>query len=135
MLKIKVLPAILMVFSMFMLQAHAQQGEDQTWVSNNELFTVSIESDLNPIVINQIHSWTLQLQDAKGLAVTGADLSVVGGMPDHNHGLATAPVIEPSEEGSYQLQGLRFHMMGYWELELTINHAGISDMVLITLEL
>ena len=126
---------MLMLFSMLVFEAHAQQVEDQSWVSKNELFTVSVESELNPIVINQIHSWTLQLQDAQGIAVTGADLSLVGGMPEHNHGLATAPVIEPAGEGSYSLQGLRFHMLGYWELELTIEHAGINDIVLITLEL
>jgi len=126
---------MLMLFSMLVLEAHAQQVEDQSWVSKNELFTVSVESELNPIVINQMHSWTLQLQNAQGQAVTDADLSLVGGMPAHNHGLATAPVIEPAGEGSYSLQGLRFHMMGYWELELTIEHAGINDIVLITLEL
>ena len=135
MLKTKFLAAILMVFSLLMIEANAQQGDDQTWASNNKLFTVSVESELDPIVINQIHSWTLQLQDAQGIAVTGADLSLVGGMPEHNHGLATAPVIEPAGEGSYSLQGLRFHMLGYWELELTIEHAGINDIVLITLEL
>ena len=57
---------MLMFFSMLVLEAHAQQGEDQSWVSKNELFTVRVESELNPIVINQIHSWTLQVQDAKG---------------------------------------------------------------------
>lgn len=131
----KYITVMLMFFSMLVLEAHAQQGEDQSWVSKNELFTVRVESELNPIVINQIHSWTLQVQDAKGQPVTGAGLSVVGGMPEHNHGLATAPVIEPSGEGSYLLQGLRFHMMGRWELELTIEYAGISDIVLISLEL
>ena len=126
---------MLMLFTFLIPSAYAQQGDDQTWTSNSKLFTVSVESELDPIVINQIHSWTLQLQDAQGQAVTGADLSLVGGMPEHNHGLATAPVIESAGEGSYLLQGLRFHMMGSWELELTINNAGISDIVLITLEL
>jgi hypothetical protein len=134
-LKKKVLVAMLMVFSMLMLEAQAQQEVGQTWVSKNEHFKVMVESELDPIVINQMHSWTLQLQNAQGQAVTDADLSLVGGMPAHNHGLATAPVIEPAGVGSYLLQGLRFHMMGYWELELTIDHAGISDIVLITLEL
>ena len=124
-----------MLISLLIPAAYAQQVENQSWISKNENFTVSIESDLDPIVINQIHSWSLHLQDARGQSVTGADLSFIGGMPEHNHGLATAPVIESSREGSYLLQGLRFHMMGLWELELTIEHAGISDMVLITLKL
>jgi len=103
--------------------------------SEKRLYKLSIESELNPIAINRIHSWILRLQDSSGTSVHDAQISFDGGMPEHNHGLATAPSIVHQEDGSYLLQGLRFHMMGYWELVLTINHNDVSDTVLLTLDL
>ena len=37
--------------------------------------------------------------------------------------------------GNYQLQGLRFHMMGHWELELNIASGGVEDKVVVVLDL
>jgi hypothetical protein len=106
-----------------------------SYSSKNGRFLVSYQSQLNPVVINQIHAWQLHVTDADSQPVTGADIAVKGGMPAHNHGLATSPAIEPGDEGDYLLQGLRFHMMGYWELTLTINAGGIRDEVVIPLTL
>ena len=103
--------------------------------SEKGLYKLEIESELSPIAINRIHSWTLLLQDSAGTSVHDADISFDGGMPEHNHGLATEPSIVRQDDGSYLLQGLRFHMMGYWELVLTINHNDVSDTVLLTLDL
>lgn len=103
--------------------------------SKKGLYKLSIVSELNPIAINKIHSWTLHLQDSSGMFVHDAQISFEGGMPEHNHGLATEPSIIRQDDGSYLLQGLRFHMMGYWELVLTINHNNVSDTVLLTLDL
>ena len=113
----------------------AQQNGENIWLSEDELFQVSYESQLNPIIINQIHGWKLHVMNAEGNAVSDAVITVKGGMPEHNHGLATAPSIEASGDGNYLLQGLRFHMMGYWELELSVSQGSISDTVIITLDL
>ena len=103
--------------------------------SEKGFFRLSYESQLNPIVINQMHSWILHVDNADGKAVNDAEISVGGGMPQHNHGLATAPSIMAIGNGNYQLQGLRFHMMGHWELELSIASGGIEDKVLVVLDL
>lgn len=113
----------------------AQGGVGEMWHSEKGLYSLSIKSELSPIPINQIHSWTLELQDSIGAPVLNADVSFDGGMPEHNHGLATAPSLVSQGDGSYLLQGLRFHMMGYWELVLTIEDDGTTDTVLITLNL
>ena len=125
---------------MFLVQAFcplvfAQESGSGLWVSANNSFQVSYESQLKPIVINQIHSWTLHVSNADGDAINDAVINVTGGMPEHNHGLATQPSIEAIGKGSYLLQGLRFHMMGYWELELDITQGSISDTVIVTLTL
>jgi len=112
-----------------------QAAEPDSWQSERGRFIVSYESQLDPITINQMHSWTLHITAADGSAVPDAELAIAGGMPEHNHGLATAPDFEPLGDGDYMLQGLRFHMMGYWELELTVSANGVKDTVIIPLEL
>ena len=73
------------------------------------------------IEINKMHSWILHIETEDGIAVEGADIEVDGGMPEHDHGLPTHPrVTEDLGGGDYRLDGLRFHMTGYWEIELTI---------------
>lgn len=128
----QLLLAVVLLLPAVMVTA-AEEGAP--WQSAKGLFTVTYESELNPLVINQIHNWVLQITDAEGRPVENAEVVVTGGMPEHNHGLATAPVIEEQESGRYLLQGLRFHMMGYWELALDIRHQGSNDKVTITLDL
>jgi len=88
------------------------------------------------IEINRIHSWTLHIATADGEPVTGADISVSGGMPQHDHGLPTRPrVTREIGEGDYRLEGVRFHMGGYWEIVVTITTADGQHIVTLPLEL
>jgi len=106
------------------------------WISESGLFRVSFRSELDPIVINRIHSWVLHIEDAHRTPVSGAALSVTGGMPAHDHGLPTAPrVTREVSPGDYVLEGVRFHMRGQWELEITIHADDRQDVVVIALEL
>jgi hypothetical protein len=96
---------------------------------------VSYESSLDPIEINRIHTWTLAVT-RDGEPVEGAVLTVTGGMPAHDHGLPTAPrVTAELGDGRYKLEGLRFHMRGYWEVSVEIASGGTRDTVVIPLNL
>ena len=98
--------------------------------------SVEIYSQLSPLEINRIHSWTLVIHDAAGNPLSGAKLALTGGMPDHNHGIPTLPQItEQADPGVYSLQGIRFHMPGAWQIVLLINHAGDSERVVIDFQL
>ena len=109
---------------------------DAPWTGYGGHFRVSFESEINPIVINRMHRWRLDLTNREGKAVTGANISVAGGMPAHDHGLPTRPrVTSGPAPGQYLLEGLRFHMGGRWELELTIEADGLRDVVVINLDL
>ena len=109
---------------------------DTSWSTRDGHYRVRFHSEIDPIVINRIHRWVLEITDADGHAVTGAKISVDGGMPAHDHGLPTRPRVtgEP-EPGQYRLEGLRFHMRGQWQIELTIDVQGVRDVAVITLEL
>lgn len=104
--------------------------------SENGLFTVRAVSQLDPVVINETHAWTLRVEDADGNAITDAEITVDGGMPEHDHGFPTAPrVTENLGGGDYLLEGMRFNMGGVWVLTLEISSGGASDSVTFELEL
>ena len=123
------------LFSQPML-LHAAEDHAERFGSINGLFQVKVGSELNPIVINRMHSWTLMITTAEQTPVLDAEVTVTGGMPEHDHGLATRPRITAGiVAGSYRVDGMRFHMGGSWQLTFTIKAADGTDTVLIPLEL
>ncbi len=73
------------------------------------------------IEINRMHSWVLHVENANGEAIEGAEVTVDGGMPAHNHGLPTRPrVTAELGGGDYRIDGMRFHMRGKWRIVVTV---------------
>lgn len=80
--------------------------------------------------INQIHGWKVRLATRDGIPVQGATFAVDGGMPQHGHGLPTQPrVTRELADGSYQLDGMKFSMGGWWEVKLRISGSQGADTV------
>lgn len=121
--------------SLAMQHADAQVSRDQLDLSlakatEGRLFHVALRSTVDPIPMNRIHSWTINLTDANGQPLSGATIGFDGGMPEHHHGLPTAPRVVPgSNPGEYLIQGLRFSMPGWWELKLVVAAGGRDDNV------
>lgn len=111
-------------------------AEDDTWLTRSGYYRVSYTSDLKPLVINRIHSWTFHVTTPDGDPVEGAIITVTGGMPLHNHGLPTIPQMTSEVGGGdYRVDGMRFHMNGAWELTVTVDVDGRRDTVVIPLTL
>lgn len=116
--------------------AQGPDGRESSWLSRGAEFRVSYTSELEPIVINRIHGWVLHVETASGEPVADARITVDGGMPEHDHGLPTAPEVTRNlGDGDYLIEGLRFHMNGYWELEFTITAGDETDAVVVPLTL
>ena len=99
-------------------------------------FVVTYTTPAGPPAINRMHSWILHIENDSGMAIEGASIDVVGGMPEHNHGLPTRPrVTEELGSGDYKLDGMRFHMRGYWEIVVTITTDEGTSEVSIPLQL
>ena len=89
--------------------------------SEHDKFYVSIMSQLNPVAVNKIHNWVLQIRKHDGETVSDAKIQISGGMPMHGHGLPTSPrVTKYLDNGKYLIEGVRFNMAGWWELKLMI---------------
>lgn len=106
------------------------------WMSQAGHFRLHYTSKIEPIVINRIHGWVLHVETVEGEPVLNADITVDGGMPMHDHGLPTRPrMTQYLGDGDYLIEGMRFHMNGYWEITIAISAGGDHDNVLIALEL
>lgn len=91
---------------------------------------LKLYSRLQPIQLNTIHSWEIELLDGNGKALNDARIRVQGGMPDHDHGLPTSPQVTGQlGDGRYLLQGMRFHMPGRWLLRIDLEIDGKSESV------
>ena len=83
-----------------------------------------------------MHDWIVHIENDEGLKIEGAIVDVEGGMPKHNHGLPTKPLITAElGSGDYKLEGMRFHMSGYWEIVISITTDNGSSKVMIPLQL
>ncbi len=112
-------------------------AEDQrTKASEKKLFLISYEPQIQPVSINRIHNWVVHVETADGAVVDSATISLIGGMPDHDHGLPTLPQsTRYLGDGDYLVEGVKFHMNGRWEVTMTITVDGGSDTVTFDLQL
>ncbi len=102
----------------------------RTRMSGNNTFSVSYESDLQPLPINKIHSWTLSVTTPDGRPVKDAEILIDGDMPEHGHGFPTRPEItEKLGNGRYLAEGIKFSMPGWWTVMFHIRTTDKEDSV------
>lgn len=105
-----------------------------TQVSQKKLYKVSYETE--PIPMNKIHQWKLQVETADGRPVKNAQITVDGGMPEHGHGLPTKPqVTQELGDGYYLVEGMKFNMPGWWVVTVSVKAGDQSDTVTFNLDL
>ena len=89
-----------------------------------------------PFERNAIHTWIVEIKDKQGNPVEQAKLIVGGGMPRHGHGLPTQPEMTAElGQGKYRVDGVRFHMFGWWEFSFDIDAAPGKDRIVFNLNL
>ncbi len=133
---------LLLLLTVYFTLSHAALGQPvgagdiafQSTVAGH--YEVRFDSQPKPIVINQIQSWVMSVRTGDGLCVKGAEITVVGGMPEHNHGFPTVPLVRPgANDCEYLVEGLRFHMSGRWEMSFNIKAGAKTDTLMVSLDL
>jgi hypothetical protein len=108
----------------------------RTKLSQAGLYRVSVTPESEPFDRSRMHNWVVTIDTASGEPVAGAQVDIDGGMPQHGHGLPTAPRVSATETpGRYLLQGIRFGMPGWWVVELEIDAPAGRDRVEFNLSL
>ena len=103
--------------------------------SANGLYVATLEPtrELRP---RQLQTVRVLIVDSEGRAVENASLAIDGGMPQHGHGLPTRPRMTRSiAAGTYEVEGVRFNMGGWWEFKVTITSGRGADTVTFNLSL
>ncbi|MBN9253014.1 MAG: FixH family protein [Mesorhizobium sp.] len=87
----------------------------------NGLFVATIRPDGPEPTVGPIGTWILAVTKPDGTPVSGATITVGGGMPQHNHGFPTQPQVSTAPDpGQYRIEGVKFSMPGLWEMRLII---------------
>lgn len=102
--------------------------------SSDNAYRVTIE-DSAAFKTGKMLSAVIRVTSKAGNGVSGLQIAVDGGMPQHGHGLPTKPrVTKELGDGRYQVEGLKFNMGGWWELKFAFAGSA-SDSVVFNLEL
>jgi cytochrome c peroxidase len=93
-------------------------------------YVVTLQPPAVPPAINQIHAWRVSVASPAGTPVKAASIAVDGGMPQHGHGLPTKPLVQQEvADGTYLLEGMKFSMIGWWQIKLALQTAEGADKV------
>lgn len=77
--------------------------EDAEWPPSNELFT-----------------FTVEVATKDGKTDEDFEIKVGGDMPEHGHGLNTAPTVKKMGSNTFQVSGMLFHMRGWWQIYVDV---------------
>ncbi len=100
------------------------------------LYVAVVAPAQESVTVGPMHTWVVTLRDADGAPVDEAQIQVDGGMPQHGHGLPTAPAVTQAlGDGRYLIEGMKFNMPGWWGLDLAIEGPAGADTVTFNLVL
>jgi len=109
--------------------ASAEEAVTAWTVSDAGLYKVSAAPVLTKAPVGRFHQWTVSIVSTYDVAVSGASVSIGGGMPGHGHGLPSQPqVTREIAAGQYLVEGMRFNMSGQWEISVAIAAPGGNDI-------
>jgi len=69
----------------------------------------------------------VRVEPAKGGAPFAGTLLADAAMPHHGHGMNVAPTVKRTKPGEFRVDGMLFHMPGYWELYLDLVDGGTLE--------
>ena len=100
--------------------------------SETNLFNVHLTGIERTEHVNHLHGFELSLTTANGRLATGASIDLTGQRHYAPNPLPTSPRVRPSlVDGTYQIEGLRFHMAGEWRLVFMIEFEQIRDRLML----
>jgi YtkA-like len=100
------------------------------------LYVARLAPETEVVTVGPMLSWTVTVADSDGAPVEDARIMIDGGMPQHGHGLPTAPAVTRAlGDGRFLIEGMKFNMPGWWEIDLAIDGPAGADTVTFNLVL
>lgn len=111
--------------------------ETREKLTENGDFYVAYTPSPDPIPFNELFSLEVAVYPeipAQGseVLVDDADVGVDVTMPAHGHGMTTEPTVTAQSDGTFLVEGMKFHMESQtpaerWEIAVSVDRDGISD--------
>jgi hypothetical protein len=108
-----------------------------TALSNAGTWRVTWRAGPGTIPLNEGFSIDVWIEDASDpeRKLESISLAVDAAMPDHGHGMNRKPRVTRNTDGSFRVDGMMFHMPGYWELYLDVLRGAIRERAQFAVEL
>lgn len=111
--------------------AHAKPYSESsaiTQMTDDKKYRVTLHSNVFPIPMQKIHSWTAHIETADGKPLENAKIYIHGGMPVHRHGFPVQPRVKKYlGKGKHLIEGVKFSMLGDWEMRINIKEKTRRD--------
>ncbi len=110
-------------------------GGDTGWteasavLSEGGSFYLMVSPDPYPILFNEPFQLIAMVHEGAdhNVMFTDAGLELVVTMPAHGHGMNTVPAITMDATGLFTVEGMLFHMRGWWQLDFTATRDGVTE--------
>lgn len=110
-------------------------GSDTDWTQETALssdggaYYLMYSATPEPIPFNEPFSMYWMVHDGAdhNTMFTDAELALEVSMPEHGHGMNTVPTITRDAMGGFQVEGMLFHMRGWWDIKATATRGGLSE--------
>jgi hypothetical protein len=99
------------------------------------VYTVSYQPTPDPIPMNELFALDFAVRAAGKAAPDDTTFALKATMPEHGHGMQTEPVVTKKGAGLFHVEGMKFHMMGRWQLDLTLGGSAGADTATLLVDL
>lgn len=116
--------------------AGAESASDDTgWTvetaatSDGGSFYMMYSADPDPIPFNEPFQLIAMVHDGADHShmYNDAQLVVNATMPEHGHGMNTEPTVTMDQTGMITVDGMLFHMRGWWQMDFVATRAEVSE--------
>ena len=109
--------------------------EGRRGTSNDGAWRIKYRSVPAAVPLNDEFGLEAVVFDSEGGRPDEVELAVDAAMPHHRHGMLQVPVVEQRPDGVFTVEGMLFHMPGYWELYFDVTVDGITERTQFVVEL
>ncbi|MGE0481594.1 MAG: hypothetical protein AB7Q17_14095 [Phycisphaerae bacterium] len=99
-------------------------GSDWTSTrSSNGAYEVRLRTRPTPLPLNEPFDLDIDVRGVDASVSLGVDAA----MPGHGHGMNVTPLVRNLGAGRFVVNGLLFHMPGYWEIYIDLTRGGVTE--------
>lgn len=100
-------------------------------------YYIAYATDPAAIPLNASFSIEAQVLEGgrDGRAARDVALAVDARMPEHEHGMNVEPVVRPIGPGRFRVEGLLFHMAGFWQMYFDVTRGAVTERAIVRVDL